>query len=127
MKAKGNIEQALDHCKSLFVISPRWLVLSTMIGEYLGHVILPEENIEIERITALSAGASGHYERHAMEYRLGEARCGLIVAETGCVVYAFVGEERVLSLMFKDTTLTALTSILSDMPGVIEYLVQFET
>ncbi len=126
MDAKGDIVQALDYCKNLFAISPQLLVLATVMGEYLGHLILSEETIEVERVLALSAGASGHHDLHAMEYRLGKASYSLMVAETGCIVYAKLDEDRVLSLMFKDATETTLSSILFDLPKAIEYLINLE-
>ncbi len=127
MEMNRDIQQTLDYCKTLFAVPPQWLVLSTVRGEYVGHVILSEAHIEIERIVALSAGAAGHYERHAMEYRLGSAHYGLTLAEAGFVIYAFVGKERILCLLFKDATLTTLTAVLRDMPDVVEHLGSVDT
>jgi hypothetical protein len=127
MAMSSGIYQALLQSNEQFVPKPQWLVLATIHGEYLGHLVKPDTHIEIDRITLLAAGASGHHERRTMEHDLGAVRYGLTFADKGFVITAFIGDNWVLSLMFKEATLTALMSTLQGLPKVVDNLVQLES
>ena len=127
MAMNSEIHQALLQSDEQFIPKPQWLVLTTADGAYLGHLVRPDIPIEIDRIALLAAGAVGHHERRTMEHDLGALRYGLTFANSGFVITAFTGINWVLSLMFKEATLTALTSTLQVLPKVVDNLSQLES
>lgn len=122
MENDRRFDRALHHSYETLPHKPRWLALSTVTGEHLGHYFQPAVQVEIDRITALAAAAAGHHERRSMEHALGAARWGITLAERGFVVTAFVTSEWILSLMFAETDLAALMDTLQALPEVAERL-----
>lgn len=119
----NEMQQALQHSFDRFTHRPQWLVLATVLGDYLGHVAQPNETVEIDRAAALAGAAGGHHERIAMEHRLGELHFGLTVAEDGFAIAAFVGSGWVACMKF---TKANLAETLGMLPEALAPLIQLE-
>jgi hypothetical protein len=127
MGMSSGIYQGLLNSDELFSPKPQWLVLATVDGAYLAHLVRPDTQIEVDRIALLAAGAVGHHERRTMEHDLGALRYGLTFADNGFVITAFTGNNWVLSLMFNEANLTTLISTLQVLPTVVGDLAQLES
>jgi hypothetical protein len=127
MGMSSGIYQGLLNSDELFSPKPQWLVLATVDGAYLGHLVRPDTQIEIDRIALLAAGAVGHHERRAMEHDLGALQYGLTFADNGFVITAFTGNNWVLSIMFNEANLIALMSTLQVLPRVVDNLTKLES
>lgn len=119
----SDIQQALQHSFNRFTHRPEWLVLATVIGDYLDHVALPTVTVEIDRAAALAGAAGGHHERIAMEHGLGALHFGLTVADNGFTIAAFVGSGWVVCMKFIGAN---LTETLGMLPEALAPLVQLE-
>jgi predicted regulator of Ras-like GTPase activity (Roadblock/LC7/MglB family) len=100
-------------------IQPAWLVVATIDGLYVADTVRHDVAIDIERVVVLIAAASSNMERHAQEYHIREAAYSITVTDTGCFIYAVVGDEYVLSLVFDTPVTEQLHEILRRLPEVI--------
>ncbi|MBZ0282375.1 MAG: hypothetical protein K8L97_16660 [Anaerolineae bacterium] len=119
----NDMHQALQHSFDRFTHRPQWLVLATVLGDYLGHVAQPNVTVEIDRAAALGGAAGGHHERITMEHGLGAVQFGLTVGDDGFVIAAFVGSGWVLCMKF---TGASLPETLGTLPDALVSLVQLE-
>jgi len=119
----NEMQQALQHSFDRFTHRPQWLVLATVIGDYLDHIALPTATVEIDRAAALAGAAGGHHERIAMEHGLGALHFGLTVGDDGFVIAAFVGSGWVACMKF---TKANLAETLGMLPEALAPLIQLE-
>ncbi|MBI1279824.1 MAG: hypothetical protein GC179_16975 [Anaerolineaceae bacterium] len=122
----SEIDRILHQSHDSFTDKPQWLVIATIHGDYVGHLVQADTSIELDRVIALVAAGAGHHERYADEYNLGTLRFGLTYANKGFVVTAFTGHKWVLCLKFTEANLTVLMNALQVLPKVVDDLAQLE-